>query len=89
MAHSDAVRGRNPMSENRKLPDGVEVVKSDIFYPTGNWSIRNGEMVLLRELGWKKYYEAMPADGCYFKTHEEAASFLESFEKQSRRARPT
>jgi hypothetical protein len=60
-----------------------DIVRSDIFYPTGNWSIRKGELVLHRELGWKKYYEAMPADGCYFKTLEEAASFCGRFEKQT------
>jgi hypothetical protein len=72
------------MTDEFKLPDGIQLVKSDIFYPTGNWSIRKGEMVLHRELGWKKYYEALPTDGCYFKTREEAASFLEWFEKQNR-----
>jgi hypothetical protein len=73
------------MNGQNKLLDGVEVVKSDIFYPTGNWSIRKGELVLHRELGWRKYHEAMPADGCYFKTREEAASFFEGFEKHPHR----
>jgi hypothetical protein len=39
---------------------------------------------LHRELGWKNYYEAVPSEGCYFKTPEEAASLLEWFEKQTR-----
>jgi hypothetical protein len=46
--------------------------------------IRKGEMVLHRELDWKKYYEVMPAEDCYFK--EEATSFLEQFEKTCRRS---
>jgi hypothetical protein len=74
------------MTDSPKLPDGVKLVKSDIFYPTGNWSIRRGELVPHRELGWKNYYEAVPTDGCYFKTAEEAVSFFERFEKQPHRA---
>jgi hypothetical protein len=26
------------MNENRRLPDGVELVKEDIFWPEGPWS---------------------------------------------------
>lgn len=69
-----------------ELSDGVQLMKSEIFYPTANRSIRKGDMMVLhRELGWKKYYGAMPADGCYFKAREEVVSFIDEVEKHPHR----
>jgi hypothetical protein len=59
------------MNENCKLHDGVELVKEDIFWPEGRWSIRDGDLVWGRTGGWKKYYEVDRKDS-YFKSADEA-----------------
>jgi hypothetical protein len=46
-----------PVTENRKLPDGVELVKEDTFWPEGRWSFRRGDLVWSRVAGWQKFYE--------------------------------
>jgi hypothetical protein len=65
------------MNENRKLPDGVELVKEDIFWPEGRWSFRRGDLVWSRTVGWRKYHEVNREDS-YFKTAEEAMAAWES-----------
>jgi hypothetical protein len=64
------------MSE-RKLPDGVELVKEDIFWPEGRWSIRRGDLVWSLIDGWQKYYEVKNEDS-RFKTAGAAIAAWES-----------
>jgi len=64
---------------NRKLPDGVELVKEDIFWPEGRWSFRRGELVWGRTTGWRKYYEVDRSESC-FQTAEEAMKAWEKSE---------
>ena len=59
------------MNSNRNLEDGIELVKEDIFWPEGQWSIRKGEMVWSKTEGWKRYYEIEPATSI-FQTPDEA-----------------
>ena len=59
------------MSSNRTLPDGIELVKADIFWPEGQFYFIRGEMVWSKTEGWKKYYEVNREDA-HFKTAEEA-----------------
>jgi hypothetical protein len=59
------------INENRKLADGIELIKEDIFWPEGQWSIRRGEMVWSKTEGWKKYYEIQRADS-RFRSAEDA-----------------
>jgi hypothetical protein len=65
------------VSEDHKLPSGVELVKEDIFWPEGRWSFRRGDLVWSRTLGWQKYYEAKREE-TQFKTAEEAMAAWES-----------
>jgi hypothetical protein len=65
------------MDDNRKLPDGVELVKEDIFWPEGRWSFRRDNLVWSRMSGWKKYHEVKREDS-HFKTVEEAMAAWES-----------
>jgi hypothetical protein len=62
---------------NHKLPDGVQLVKSDTFWPEGRFYFIRGEMVWSRKDGWKKYYEVNREDA-HFKTAEEAMAAWES-----------
>jgi hypothetical protein len=36
------------MNDNRKLPDGIELAKENIFWPEGRWSFRRGGLVWSR-----------------------------------------
>ena len=65
------------MDEIRKLPEGVELVKEDIFWPEGQWSFRRGELVWSRTARWQKYYEVNCEDS-HFRTGEEAMAAWES-----------
>ncbi|MGA8220561.1 MAG: hypothetical protein WB780_02830 [Candidatus Acidiferrales bacterium] len=65
------------MNVNRKLADGVELVKEATFWPEGRWSIRRGEFVWSKTDGWKKYYE-VPGRDSRFKPAEEAMAAWES-----------
>jgi hypothetical protein len=64
------------MDENRKLPEGVELVKEDTFWPEGQWSFRRSDLVWSRRAGWQKYYEVKREDS-HFKTAEEAMAAWE------------
>jgi hypothetical protein len=59
------------MNDNRKLPDGVELVQEDVFWPEGRWSFRRGELVWSKTTGWRKYYTVNREDS-YFKSEEDA-----------------
>lgn len=62
------------MTNTRQLGNGIELVKSDTFWPEGQWYfIQNLAVPLVwsRKDGWQKYYEANKADS-HFKTAEEA-----------------
>ena len=72
-----ANREQTDMNDNRKLADGIELVKEDTFWPEGRWSIRRGEFVWGRVSGWKKYYEAERSE-THFKTAEEAMKAWET-----------
>jgi hypothetical protein len=65
------------MNENRKLADGVELVKEDIFWPEGEWSIHRGEFIWSRVSGWQKYYEVKREES-QFKTAKEAMEAWDS-----------
>ena len=65
------------MDNTRQLEDGVELVKEDIFWPEGNWSIRRGEFVWSKTEGWLRYYDKNRG-GCIFKTAEEALAAWEN-----------
>jgi len=65
------------MNENKKLPDGVELVKSDIFWPEGRFYFSSGEFVWSKTEGWKKYHEVNREDS-HFRTAEEAIAAWES-----------
>lgn len=65
------------MNENHKLPDGVELVKSDIFWPEGRFYFCSGEFVWSKTAGWKKYYEVKREDS-QFKNAEEAMAAWEN-----------
>jgi hypothetical protein len=56
---------------NCTLPDGIELVKEDIFWPEGQWSFRRGDLVWGKSAGWRKYYEVDRAES-YFRTAGEA-----------------
>jgi hypothetical protein len=62
---------------NRELPDGVELVKSDIFWPEGRFYFIRGDFIWSRMNGWEKYYEVKREDS-QFKTAEEAMAAWES-----------
>ncbi|MGH9712195.1 MAG: hypothetical protein ACRD5M_02730 [Candidatus Acidiferrales bacterium] len=62
---------------NRSLGNGIELVREDIFYPEGNWSIRLGDLTWSKREGWRKYYEALKAD-CYFRSAQEGLKAWES-----------
>jgi hypothetical protein len=68
------------MSQNRQLGNGIELVKEDIFWPEGQWSIRRGEMIWNKIQGWKRYYDA--DKDCRFKTAEDALQAWESSHEQ-------
>ena len=62
------------------LPDGLKLVKSDTFWPEGQWYfIRDLPVMLVwsRKDGWKKYYEVDRADA-YFHSAEDAMRAWES-----------
>jgi hypothetical protein len=59
------------MNSNRSRGDGIELVKEDIFWPEGQWSIRKGKLVWSKTGGWKRYYEIEPAT-CIFRMADEA-----------------
>jgi hypothetical protein len=59
------------MNDNHRLPEGVELVKGDIFWPEGRWSFRRGDLVRSRTVGWQKYYE-VNREETHFKAAEEA-----------------
>lgn len=60
-----------PNDTDRKETEKIELVKEDIFWPEGRWSIRRGNFVWGRIAGWQKYYEVKREDS-HFKTAEEA-----------------
>ena len=59
------------MNSIRSLGGGIELVKEDIFWPEGQWSIRKGEMVWSKAAGWQRYYEIDRATSI-FRTADEA-----------------
>ena len=65
------------MSDGDQLPDSVELVKSDIFWPEGRFYFCRGEFVWSKTEDWQKYYE-VNRDDCHFKTAEEAMQAWES-----------
>jgi hypothetical protein len=65
------------MKDNRKLPDGVEIIKEDIFWPEGRFSIRRGDLIWSKAAGWQKYYEVRSEES-RFKTAEEAMAAWET-----------
>jgi hypothetical protein len=62
---------------DHKLPHGVELVKEDIFWPEGQWSVRRGDLVWGRKTGWRKYYEVDRSES-YFRSAEDAMKAWES-----------
>ncbi len=65
------------MNGDRILPDGIELVKQDIFWPEGRWSFRRGDFVWSRMNGWQKYYEVKREES-YFKSAEQAMKAWET-----------
>jgi hypothetical protein len=65
------------MADDRKLPDGVELVQEDVFWPEGRWSFRRGDLVWSRVDGWQKYH-VVDRKNSYFKTRIDAMNAWES-----------
>jgi hypothetical protein len=68
------------LTQNRQLGDGIELVREDVFYPEGEWSIRKAEMVWSKTAGWQRYYEIDRATSL-FRTAEAA---LEAWNSSSK-----
>ena len=59
------------MNETQQLPDGVQLVKSDTFWPEGRFYFIRAEFVWSKIEGWQKYFE-VNREHAHFKTAEEA-----------------
>lgn len=57
------------MISDPKLPIGIVLVKSDIFWPEGRFYFVRGEEVWSKTQGWVIYYKVRRED-CYFETEE-------------------
>jgi hypothetical protein len=68
------------MTDKNKLPDGIELVKEDTFWPEGQWSFRRSDLVWSRTRGGQKHYEVAREDS-HFKTAEEAMGAWESSQR--------
>lgn len=65
------------MNDKNKLPDGVQLVKSDTFWPEGQFYFIRGDFVWSRVEGWKKYYE-VNREHAHFRSAEDAMSAWEN-----------
>jgi len=69
-----------PEQNSLKLPDGLQIVKSDVGGLECPWYFVRGEMVWSKKEGWKAYYEGN-RDDCYFKSAREAMEAWENSEE--------